>query len=185
MAEAPTKQKASQLADQQTSLLSFFLLSPFSLTTSLAEDRKCKALKSTLPQKEYPDTGKVGKREGQKYMGGPHPLTHPPHIHNQRCTEAPKAHTPGLGSFPLNLQAPKNSSLPALPGSMKHQMPSPRTQVGVESKESSSPAPATTHPTGRESQFCLQGPIKDLRAHTLVQRTQGRCLLHLGEESGT
>lgn len=42
----------------------FLPLSSFSLSTSPAKDRECKALKSTLPQKEYPDTGKVDKREG-------------------------------------------------------------------------------------------------------------------------
>lgn len=147
------------------------------------------------PPKGIPRHWEGGQEGGAKIHGRSSP-THPPPTHTQPavyrspqgCQDPPPKTdflTPGLDSFSLNLQAPKNRSLPALAGSMKHQMPSPRTQVGVESKESSSPAPTTTRPTGRESQFCLQGPIKDLRAHTLVQRTQGRCLLHLGEESGT
>ena len=47
--------------------------------------------------------------------------------------------TPGLDSFPLHLQAPIKSPLPALAGSRRHRIPSPRTQVGVESREDNSP----------------------------------------------
>lgn len=129
-------------------------LSPFSLSTSLAEDKGCKALKSTLLQKEYPDIGKVDGREGQEWMGGPRPPHPRQHTQNWSCTEATKAVKkpgdprpppdidfipPGLDSFPLYLQAPRNSPLPALAGSVRYQMPSPRTQVRVESKEDNNP----------------------------------------------
>lgn len=78
----------------------------------------------------------------------------PQHRKSQKCLEAsrqsrgletrdphPKTDfiTPGLDSFPLHLQAPIKSPLPALAGSRRHRIPSPRTQVGVESREDNSP----------------------------------------------
>lgn len=104
-------------------------------------------------------------------MEGP-PPPHPQHTQNQRCMETPKAVErtgcpnpapkvysipPGLDDYPRHLQAPRNNPFPALAHSIRHQMPSPRTQVGVESKEDNRPP---------KSQFCLQGPIEGSRAHT-------------------
>lgn len=79
VAEAPTKQKASRLTDQPTSLHPLFLLSPFPRSTSLAEDRECKAPK--VPQKEYPDTRQVDRgRGGREWEVLTHPTPPPTHI---------------------------------------------------------------------------------------------------------
>lgn len=109
-------------------------------------------------------------------MGGSHPPDPiPQHIKIQKCLEAPRQPrgletqdphpktdfiTPGPDSFPLHLQVPSKSPLPAFAGSVRHQMPSPRTPVGAESKEDNSrPQPIFSS----KDPSRLQGPIPQPR----------------------
>lgn len=94
VAKAPTGQEASRLTDQQTSLHSFFLLSPFSLATSLAEDREHRALKS--PKRNTRAQGRW--TEGGAGARPPHPT---PSTYKTRGVRKPPRQSRGLDSQDL------------------------------------------------------------------------------------
>lgn len=83
--------------------------------------------------------------------------------------------TPGLGSFPVYLQAPRSSPSQLLLVQRSPKCPQPGLRWGLRLQETAAP----------QSQCCLLGPLQGLRARTPAQRTQGRRLLQRGEEAGT
>lgn len=142
VAEALTKQKAPWLTDQQP---------PFSFYPS-GRRQRIENPKVHPPPKGIPRHWEGGQ-EGLAQMSGRSSPTYPPYppTHTKR-----KVYRSPRGSqedwrprtCPLRLVSPlqvwtappsppgsKKQPLPDLAGSVKHQMPSPGTQVGIESKD--------------------------------------------------
>lgn len=96
-------------------------------------------------------------------MGGPHPLTAPRNTYKTRGAQKSPRQSRGLEPpdpppktdfITPDVDSTKQQPLPALVGCMKHQMPSPRTQVQVESKEDNSlPWPC-------KANFASKGPSR-------------------------